>query len=143
MRKYIYLPIIAFFFTSCYTYQRKAQVVVEPENAQNTVNKSPDGSVQAVNPQVIVPINIQNELQPSKNYRIKSNGKSYKVIMDRWEGDSLVANSVNRPSEIIKLHKNNIKAEDIAEKRFNKPIADIITILAYTGIGVSVWMLLK
>lgn len=143
MRKYIYLPIIAFFFTSCYTYQRKAQVVVAPENTQNNIKKSPDAAVQAVNPQVIVPFNIQNELQPSKNYRINSNGKSYKVIVDRWEGDSLVAHSVNRPSEIIKLHKNNIKAEDIAERRFNKPISDIITILAYTGIGVGVWMLLK
>ncbi|WP_407402597.1 hypothetical protein [Chryseobacterium sp.] len=143
MQKYIYLPMLAFLFTSCYTYQRKPQVATAPENSQNNIKKSADGTVQAVNTQVIVPINIQNELQPSKNYKINSNGKSYKVIVDRWEGDSLVAHSVKKPSEIIKFHKNNIQAEDITERRFNKPISDIITILTYTGIGVGVWMLLK
>lgn len=159
MQKYLYLSIIAFFFTSCYTYQRKAQVVVTPENVQN--KKSVDSNIllekaskttadtqiniplQTVNEKNVVPINIQNELQPTKNYRIKADGKTYKLIVDKWEGDSLVAHSVNKPNEIIKLHKNNIKAEDIAEKRFSKPIADIITILAYTGIGVGIWMLLR
>lgn len=162
MQKYIYLPVIAFFFTSCYTYQRKAQVAEAPENVQNTNKKAVDGNIllgkankkieenQMITPlqtanseKELVPKNIQEELQPTKNYRVKTNDKTYKIIVDKWQGDTLVAHSVSRPEEIIKLHKNNIKAEEIAEKRFSKPIADIITILAYTGIGVGVWMLLK
>lgn len=161
MQKYFYISIIVFTFTSCYTYQRKAQVVVTPENIQNTKMKAVDDNIllekankttaetqinnplQKVDEKNLVPINIQNELQPTKNYKVKADGKTYKLIVDKWEGDSLVAHSVNRPNKIIKLHKNKIEAEDIAEKRFSKPIADIITILAYTGIGVGVWMLLR
>ncbi|MCU7613453.1 hypothetical protein N0B16_03295 [Chryseobacterium sp. GMJ5] len=96
-----------------------------------------------INKKQPIPINIQNELQPTKNYKIKADGRVYKIIVDKWVGDSLVAHSANKPQEVLKLHKNQIEAETIAEKRFSQPIADIITILVYAGIGVGIWMLVR
>lgn len=161
MQKYLYLIIISFFLTSCYTYQRKKQVVVPPENGQESKMRAVDGNIasaqlnytaaetqikksqQTVNEKELVPINIHNELQPTKNYKIKVDGRAYKIIVDKWEGDSLVAHSVSKHEEILKLHKNQINAEAITEKRFSKPMSDIITILVYAGIGAGIWMLLR
>lgn len=161
MQKYLYLIIISFLLTSCYTYQRKKRAEVIPENAQNSKTKVDNGSVssgqpanevaenqikksqQTVNETVPVAINVQNELQPTKNYKIKVDGRTYKVIVDRWEGDSLVAHPVKRPQQILKLHQNQINSESIAEKRFSKPLSDIITIFVYAGIGVGIYMLLR
>jgi hypothetical protein len=161
MQKYLYLIILSFLVTSCYTYQRKKQVTLPPENGQESKKKAVDGntvsaqlnntapetqnkkSQQAANEQELVPINIQNELQPAKNYKIKVDGRSYKIIVDKWEGDTLVAHRLNKPQAILKLHKNQINAETIAEKRFSKPLSDIITILVYAGIGAGAYMLLR
>ena len=160
MQKYLYLIILSFFVTSCYTYQRKKQVTLPPEKTQETKKKAVDSNIasaqlnnataeaqnkksQTVNEQQFVPINIQNELQPTKNYKIKVDGRSYKIIVDKWEGDSLVAHRSNKPGAILKLHKNQIDAEAIAEKRFSKPLSDAITILVYAGIGVGIYMLLR
>jgi hypothetical protein len=90
-----------------------------------------------------VPINVKEKLAPNKNVRIDVGGKSYKVIVDRWESDSLVAHPVRQPDKILKFHKDQINAERIAEKRFSQPIADIITVAAYAGIGVGIWSLLQ
>lgn len=161
MQKYFYLIIISFFLTSCYTYQRKKQVVVPSENTQESKMRAVDGNIasaqlndtvaetqikksqQTVNEKELVPFNIQNELQPTKNYKIKIDGRAYKIIVDKWEGDSLVAHSVRKPEEILKLHKNQINADAITEKRFSKPLSDIIIILVYAGIGTGIWMLLR
>lgn len=43
------------------------------------------------------PINIQEKLAPNKNVKIDVDGKSYKIIVDRWESDSLVAHPVRSP----------------------------------------------
>lgn len=160
MQKYFYLILISFFLTSCYTYQRKKQVDVPLENTKESTKKAFDGNTasakdnnaiaeaksqkfqQIVNEQAPLPINIQNELQPAKNYRIKVDGRAYKVIVDKWEGDSLVAHPVSKPAKILKFHKNQINAETIAERRFSKPLSDILTVATYAGIGVGVWMLL-
>jgi len=159
MQKYFYLIIISFFLTSCYTYQRKKQAVPFP-NGQESMKKKVDDqpvsdqknnmtkadrrkSQQATHETAVVPINIQNELQPSKNYKIKVDGRTYKVIVDKWEVDSLVAHPVRKPEGILKFHKNQINAETITERRFSKPLSDIITVVTYAGIGVGVWMLLR
>jgi len=161
MQKYIYLIILSFFVTSCYTYQRKKQVTIPSQNGQESQKKAADGNIasaqlnntatetqnkksqQTVNEQQFVPINIQSELQPTKNYKIKVDGRPYKIIVDKWEGDTLIAHRSNKPAAILKLHKNQINAEAIAEKRFSKPLSDAITILVYAGIGAGIYMLLR
>ena len=49
---------------------------------------------------------------------------------------------VNNPKKILKFHKNQINGEKIAEKRFSQPIADIITVVVYAGIGVLIYSLI-
>jgi hypothetical protein len=90
-----------------------------------------------------VPVNVQEKLTPKKNVRIDVDGKTYKVIVDRWESDSLVAHPVHNPKKILKFHKNQINGEKIAEKRFSQPIADIITVVVYAGIGVLIYSLIR
>ena len=74
---------------------------------------------------------------------IDVDGKTYKVIVDRWERDSLIVHPVHSPKKILKFHKNQINPERIAEKRFSQPIADILTVLAYASIGVGIYLLVK
>ncbi|MDP9962014.1 hypothetical protein [Chryseobacterium lathyri] len=138
MRKNFYFIIVLFSLTSCYTYQVKKQVDPAADNKQNTAApQSPNA------PQAPAPINIQEKLASGKNVKIDVEGKSYKVIVDKWESDSLVAHPVHNPKKIMKFHKNQINAEKIAEKRFSQPIADIITVTAYAAIGAGIWYLLQ
>lgn len=146
MRKNFYLIIVSLCFVSCYTYQIKKPVDTAVDNKNESkknsaalANTSKTANVQ----QPPKPMNVQEELSPNKNFKIDVEGKSYKIIVDRWEGDSLVAHAVNKPELIMKFHKKQINAEKIAEKRFSKPLADIITITAYAGIGAGVWYLLQ
>lgn len=159
MRKNFYLIILSCALVSCYTYQVKKQPQpvtdgkqapqrnAEPAAAaaavmqtKNAGNESRNSNQQASAP---APVNIQQKLTPNKNVKIEADGKSYKVIVDRWESDSLVAHPVRNPDKVLKFHKNQIDAGRIAEKRFSQPIADIITVAAYTGIGVAIYYLLQ
>lgn len=156
MQKNLYLIILSFSLISCYTYQVKKQADTATDNKKES-KKSPtlanDTSTQlrssTAESQVLksqpmpIPINIQEKLAPNKKFKIDVDGKSYKIIVDKWESDSLVAHSINNPKKILKFHKNQINGEKIAEKRFSQPIADIITVAAYTGIGVLIWYLLR
>lgn len=156
MRKNLYLIIILFSLVSCYTYQVKkpADTVIDNKpgsknntalaNSATTQAKSAITESQNLNlQQTPGPINVQEKLVPNKNVKIDVDGKSYKIIVDRWENDSLVAHPVHNSNKILKFHKNQINAERIAEKRFSQPIADIITVVAYAGIGVAIWSLLR
>ncbi|MBB6330931.1 hypothetical protein HNP24_001881 [Chryseobacterium sediminis] len=146
MQKYLYLIITLLSLTSCYTYQVKKQPDPAtdnkqesrkaPELANNTSTQLPNAAAQPP-----APINIQEKLAPNKNVKIDVDGKSYKIIVDRWESDSLVAHAVYNPKKVLKFHKNQINSEKIAEKRFSQPIADIITVTVYAGIGVLIWAL--
>ena len=155
MQKNFYLIIILFCLVSCYTYQVKKQVDTTTDNKQeskkkgatladNTLmqTKSTTAESQSLNSQQ-APVNIQEKLTPNKNVRIDVDGKTYKIIVDKWESDSLVAHPVHNPKKILKFHKNQINGEKIAEKRFSQPIADIITVAAYAGIGVLIYSLVK
>jgi len=154
MRKNLYLIIISFSLVSCYTYQVKKQV----DPAIDNKSESKKSTVVASNPtqseniaesqnlnsqQTPVPVNIQEKLAANKNVKIDVEGKTYKIIVDRWESDSLVAHPVHNPKKVLKFHKNQINGEKIAEKRFSQPIADIITVVAYASIGVGIWALLN
>ncbi|WP_419870463.1 hypothetical protein [Chryseobacterium sp. CT-SW4] len=155
MRKNLYLIILSFSLTGCYTYQVKKRVDPVADNKQeskkgaapvnnSTLKKGTAGESQNPNVQPApAPINVQQELSQGKNVKIKTDRGSYKIIVDRWEGDSLVAHPVRNPDKILKFHKNQINGEKIAEKRFSQPIADIITVTAYAGIGALIWYLLK
>lgn len=158
MRKYLYLIILSLSLVSCYTYQVKKTVDVAADNKQesksskalpniasiHTESVKAKSQNQNLNPQQTAPpINIQEKLAPNKNVKIDVDGRAYKVIVDRWEGDSLVVHPVRSREKVLKFHKNQINAEKIAEKRFSQPIADIITIAVYAGIGVGIWSLLQ
>lgn len=155
MQKNLYLIIIiSFSLVSCYTYQVKKQVDTTVDNKQGSKNsaalanntpaqtKSTTAEFQNLNSQQ-APVNIQEKLTPNKNVKINVEGKTYKIIVDRWESDSLVAHPVHDPKKILKFYKNQINGEKIAEKRFSQPIADIITVVAYAGIGVLIYTLVK
>jgi len=158
MRKYLYLIILSLSLVSCYTYQVKKTVDTATDNKQeskNNVALANTTSVQAESikaksqsqnlnlQQTPAPVNIQEKLAPNKNVKIDVDGRTYKVIVDRWENDSLVAHQVRDREKVLKFHKNQINAEKIAEKRFSQPIADIITVVAYAGIGFGIWSLLQ
>lgn len=142
--------------TSCYTYQVKKPVDPAANNnqgpkkntavANNTSQQMMDTSTSApiLSAQPTpAPINVQEKLAAGKNVRIEVDNKSYKVIVDRWEGDSLVAHPVRNAKKSLKFHKNQINSERIAEKRFSQPIADILTVTAYAAIGVGIYLLVK
>jgi len=156
MQKNLSLIIILFCLMSCYTYQVKkpadptidnkqdskksaALANAAPSQAKNTAVPSQGQNLQPTP----TPINIQEKLAPNKNVKIDVDGKTYKIIVDRWERDSLVAHPVQSPKKILKFHKNQINAERIAEKRFSQPIADILTVFAYASIGVGIYLLVK
>lgn len=156
MRKNLYFIIILFCLSSCYTYQVKKPADPAANNKQSSKKntalanntseqmKSNAAESQIVNSQPApVPINVQEKLASNKKYKIDVDGKSYKITVDKWESDSLVAHPISNPKKILKFHKNQINSEKIAEKRFSQPIADIITVTAYVGIGVAIWSLLK
>ncbi|MCT2406213.1 hypothetical protein NZD88_01420 [Chryseobacterium antibioticum] len=155
MQKNLYLIIILFSLTSCYTYQVKKQVDPATDNKENSKNraalanntsaqmKSTTAESQINVQQTPVPINVQETLAPNKKFKIDVDGKSYKIIVDKWERDSLVAHPISNPKKILKFHKNQINGEKIAEKRFSQPIADIITVTVYAGIAVGIWSLLR
>ncbi|WP_300687516.1 hypothetical protein [Chryseobacterium sp.] len=156
MQKNLYLIIILFSLTSCYTYQVKKQPDPAADSKQDPKKSTAlanNSNVQMKNATAATslnvqqappaPVNIQEKLAPNKNFRIDVDGKSYKIIVDKWESDSLVAHPVRNPKKILKFHKNQINPDRIAEKRFSQPIADILTVTAYTAIGVSIWLLLR
>lgn len=155
MRKNLYLIILLFSLTSCYTYQVKKQVAT-PDNQQETKRGATPGNKNAAtmknpaaeslsqNPQqTSAPVTIQEKLAPNKNVRIDVDGKSYKVIVDRWESDSLVAHPVHNAKKTLKFHKNQINGDKIAEKRFSQPIADILTVIAYAGIAAGIYFIVR
>ena len=149
MQKNIYLIVLSFCLISCYTYQTKKPVAVtditqgSKVSPNNNQNKSTAQSSNSNSQQTPVPVNVKERLVANKNFKIDVDGNSYKIVVDRWENDSLVAHATNNPKKILKFHKNQINSEKIAENRFSQPIADIITVVVYAGIGIGIWSLLK
>jgi len=89
------------------------------------------------------PTNITDKLEVGKFFKIDVADRSYKIQVDKWESDTLVAHVIHKPKKILKFHKNQINQSTIAERRFSQPVADIITVGAYTAIGVGIWTLVK
>ena len=163
--KNIYLLIISFSMISCYTYKAKTENdLKKPETSQPQV-QSDEFSRKAMavsqakgavaksktagkpkaddNKNQNQPMNIQDKLEANKYFKIEVGGKPYKIQVDQWESDTLVAHVVHKPKKILKFHKNQINQSTIAERRFSQPVADVITVVAYAAVGVGIWALVK
>lgn len=167
MKKYLYLLIISFSLTNCYTYRAKAekdeapqdmrQLNIKPDelaarasadpqlnlpaaNSKGPKNSKTKGTSPNPNPK---PANIEEKLEANKFYKIEVADRNYKIQVDKWESDTLVAHVIHKPKKILKFHKNQINQGTIVERRFSQPTADIITVVAYAAVGVGIWALVK
>jgi hypothetical protein len=166
MKKHFYLLILSFSLISCYTYKIKSEKEATSQDTREIRTKKMDdpaagkaianvqASVSAIEPEspkknratkdkTPRPTTIQEKLEANKYFRIEVGGKPYKIQVDKWESDTLVAHVIHKPKKILKFHKNQIDQSKIAERRFSQPVADIITVVAYAGIGVGIWTLVK
>lgn len=172
MKKYLYLFFISFSLTNCYTYKVSAETDETTEGKSESKRKSEPkekSNVQQLavssmaidgqaNPAVNSkgprsakinqdkkpkPTSVTEKLEAGKFFKIDVADRSYKIQVDKWESDTLVAHVIHKPKKILKFHKNQINQSTIAERRFFQPVADIITVAAYAGIGVGIWALVR
>lgn len=151
MQKNLYLIIISFALTSCYTYQVKKTANAPTDNKQepkkaNTLKQinNPAAEMQSLSSQQTPPaLSIQEKLAPNKNVKIDVDGRRYKVIVDRWESDSLVVHPVGNAKKTLKFHKNQINSENIAEKRFSETLSNSLTVAVYAGIAAAIIYLVR
>ncbi|AZI38858.1 hypothetical protein [Epilithonimonas vandammei] len=162
MKKYLYLLFLSLSLSNCYTYKASAESDDVKETQQETRQKlkkqmtdnvtsmdqadlsaTPSNKTIPVNTNKPKATNIMEKLEPNKFYKIDVAEKSYKIQVDKWESDSLVAHVIHKPKKILKFHKNQINQSTIAERRFSQPVADIITVTAYAGIGAGIWAIIK
>ena len=162
MKKYLYLFFLSLSLSNCYTYKASAETDDVKETQQETRQKlkkqmtanvtsmdqadlsaTPSNKTIPVNTNKPKATNIMEKLEPNKFYKIDVAEKSYKIQVDKWESDSLVAHVIHKPKKILKFHKNQINQSTIAERRFSQPVADIITVTAYAGIGAGIWAIIK
>ncbi|WP_312420085.1 hypothetical protein [Epilithonimonas sp.] len=162
MKKYLYLLFLSLSLSNCYTYKAIAETDDVKETQQETRQKlkkqmadnvtsmdqadlsaTPSNKTIPVNTYKPKATNIMEKLEPNKFYKIDVAEKSYKIQVDKWESDSLVAHVIHKPKKILKFHKNQINQSTIAERRFSQPVADIITVTAYAGIGAGIWAIIK
>lgn len=162
MKKYLYLLFLSLSLSNCYTYKASAETDDVKETQQETrqklkkqmtdnVTSRDQADLSATASNKTVPVNtnkpkatnIMEKLEPNKFYKIDVAEKSYKIQVDKWESDSLVAHVIHKPKKILKFHKNQINQSTIAERRFSQPVADIITVTAYAGIGAGIWAIIK
>lgn len=163
MKNYFYLLLICLSTSSCYTYKTKAETEDKPKDTRDAQAKAPQlaesvslssqpnldvkgarkASSSKANTSKQNPANIQEKLEANKYFKIEVGGKPYKLQVDKWESDTLVAHVIHKPKKILKFHKNQINEATIAERRFSQRTADIITVVAYAAAGVGIWALVK
>lgn len=171
MKKHFYLLILSFSLISCYTYKVAAEAEETPEANTRLQNKGEQGvkskeqfavssvaDSRASEAKIATrgsrntkpekekkpkPTSIIEKLEVGKFFKIDVANRSYKIQVDKWESDTLVAHVIHKPKKILKFHKNQINQSTIAERRFSQPIADIITVAAYAGVGVGIWVMVK
>lgn len=165
MKKIIYLLCISFSLSNCYYYKtmtdnndskQKKHIAKQPQKAMASEEVSTDSplamsgkpslSSNLAAPQKAVsdaPRDITQKLEPNKFYRIEVADKRYKIQVNKWQSDTLVAHVIHHPKKILKFHKNQINQNTIAERRFSQPVADVLTVAAYAGIGVGTYLLVR
>lgn len=87
-------------------------------------------------------LTLKQMLKPNKHYKITVNENRYKVQVDKWEGDTLISHIIRKPEKVLKFHENQINTEEVLERKFSKPMSDMITIGSYVAIGATVLLLL-
>lgn len=163
MKKYLYLLFLPLGLTNCYNYRiaaetddatPKQEIKAAPQSmspkvamvANPATMDSSEAKIATTKPKKNskpAPTNITEKLEPNKFYKIDVADRSYKIQVNQWESDTLVAHVIHKPKKILKFHKNQINQSTIAERRFSQPVADILTVAAYTGIGVGIWALVS
>ena len=125
MKKYLYLLFLSLSLSNCYTYKASAETDDVKETQQETRQKlkkqmtdnvtsmdqadlsaTPSNKTVPVNTNKPKATNIMEKLEPNKFYKIDVAEKSYKIQVDKWESDSLVAHVIHKPKKILKFHKN-------------------------------------
>lgn len=86
-------------------------------------------------------LTIKDKLKPNRYYKVTVFEKQYKIQVDKWEGDSLVAHKIRNPEKQYKFHQNDIDGESLLERRFSKPFSDLLTVGAYAVGGAAVLLL--
>jgi len=84
---------------------------------------------------------LKIKIRPNLYYRILADGKKYKIQADQWEGDTLVSHILRKPKKVLRFHKNQIDEENLEERRFSKPLSDVITVGSYVTGGVVLLLL--
>lgn len=84
---------------------------------------------------------LKEKIKPNKYYKITVADKQYKIEVNKWEGDTLMANVLRQPKKELKFHENQIDAENLLERRFSKSYSDLFTIGAYVVGGAAVLLL--
>lgn len=87
-------------------------------------------------------LTLKEMLKPNRNYKITVEEKKYKVQVDKWEGDTLISHIIRKPDKVLKFHENQIDNEEVLERRFSKPISDMITVGSYIAVGATALLLL-
>ena len=123
MKKYLYLLFLSLSLSNCYTYKASAETDDVKETQQETRQKlkkqmtdnvtsmdqadlsaTPSNKTIPVNTNKPKATNIMEKLEPNKFYKIDVAEKSYKIQVDKWESDSLVAHVIHKPKKILKFH---------------------------------------
>lgn len=87
-------------------------------------------------------LTLKEMLKPNRHYKLTVEEKRYKVQVDKWEGDTLISHVIRKPERVLKFHENQIDQEEVLERRFSKPISDMITIGSYIAVGATALLLL-
>lgn len=87
-------------------------------------------------------LNLKEMLKPNRHYKLIVEEKQYKVQVDKWEGDTLISHIIRKPDKVLKFHENQIDPEEVLERRFSKPISDMITVGSYIAVGATALLLL-
>jgi len=84
---------------------------------------------------------IKQKLLADRFYKISARERQYKIQVDTWEGDSLIAHKIRRPEKQLKFHKDEIDEDAILERRFSKPFSDLFTVGAYAAGAAAVLLI--
>lgn len=84
---------------------------------------------------------LKEKIQPNKYFKISVAEKQYKIAVEKWEGDTLMAHVLRQPDKKLKFHENQIDEENLLERRFSKSYSDLLTIGSYVVGGAVVLLL--
>jgi len=87
-------------------------------------------------------LTVREKIKPKRFYKLTVLDKTYKVQVEKWEGDSLLVHKIRKPEKQFKFHENDIDNESVLERKFSKPFSDLLTVGAYAAGGAAVLLLI-